>query len=106
MKTNFTFYLKSSLMVLFLGLGLSSWGQTETIFSENMGTPSGTTTIDSHIFQNPAPIVFSGTADVRITTASSNYTDSSGSGNVFLGTSGGNNKEFVIAGINTEFYES
>src|SRR5690606_11886443 len=28
MKTNFTFYLKSSLMVLFLCLGLSSWGQT------------------------------------------------------------------------------
>src|SRR5690554_3547572 len=27
MKTNFTFYLKSSLMVLFLCLGLSSWGQ-------------------------------------------------------------------------------
>src|SRR5690554_742748 len=31
MKTHFTFYLKSSLMVLFLCLGLSSWGQTETI---------------------------------------------------------------------------
>src|SRR5690554_3698198 len=31
MKTNFT--LKSSLMVLFLCLGLSSWGQTETFFS-------------------------------------------------------------------------
>src|SRR5690554_1768081 len=30
MKTNFTFYLKSSLMVLFLCLGLSSWGQTIT----------------------------------------------------------------------------
>lgn len=41
MKTNFTFYLKSSLMVLFLGLGLSSWGQTETLTITRSDFPSG-----------------------------------------------------------------
>lgn len=36
-----TFYLKhfykTTLIVLTLLLGMSGWGQTETIFSENMG---------------------------------------------------------------------
>lgn len=42
MKTNFTFYLKSSLMVLFLGLGLSSWGQGLETFDNATALPTGT----------------------------------------------------------------
>ena len=75
-----------------------SWGQT-TIFSENMGNPAGTTAIASNTFQNSAPIVFTGTGDVRATTTSSVYSGASGSGNVFLTTGG--TKDFQIAGINT-----
>lgn len=76
------------------------------IISENMGSPSGTTAIASHTFQNSPTLTYSGTADVRITTPSTGYTGSSGSGNVFFGTSGGNAKEFLISGINTSAYTS
>ncbi len=76
------------------------------IMSENMGSPSGTTAIASHTFQNSPTLTYSGTADVRITTPSTGYTGSSGSGNVFFGTSGGNAKEFLISGINTSAYTS
>lgn len=86
----------SLLLVLFVAF--SGNGQT-TIFSENMGNPAGTTAIASNTFQNGAPIVFSGTGDVRNTTVSSGYSGASGGGNVFLTTGG--TKDFLIAGINT-----
>ncbi|MCX6291676.1 MAG: hypothetical protein NT126_07915, partial [Bacteroidetes bacterium] len=38
------------------------------------------------------------------TTVSSGYLGASGSGNVFFGTSGGNDKNFIISGINTQGY--
>lgn len=47
MKTNFTFYLKSSLMILFLCLGLSSWGQTETLTITRSDFPSGALAYDT-----------------------------------------------------------
>ncbi len=73
-------------------------GSPVTLFSENMGTPSGTTAIASHTFQNTGH-AFSGTADVRNTTPSTGYTGASGGGNVFVtGTVG---RDFMIAGINT-----
>ena len=92
-----------------------SFGQT--IFSENMGTPTGTTLIPAYIagtapatFQNGTPIVYSGTADVRASTPST-YTGASGGGNVWLAgvaiaTPPVANKYFQIDGINTLAYSS
>lgn len=77
-------------------------GQT-TIFSENMGTPSGTTTIAANNFQNITPITFSGTADVRMTTPST-YTGASGNGNIFITNTIG--RYFEISGINTTNYNN
>jgi len=89
--------------VLFCLSGVKGWGQT-TFFSENMGSPSGTTSIASNTFQNGSPILFSGTGDVRITSASSGYTGASGNGNIFITNSSGTN--FIIGGINTSSYSS
>lgn len=79
----------------------ASGGGTSDIFSENMGTPSGTTTIAANIFQNSG-FTFTGTADVRSTTVSSGYTGASGGGNVFVTNSIG--RFFEISGINTTGY--
>lgn len=79
---------------------------SQTVYSENMGTPTGTTAIATYVtgtapatFQNGAPIVYTGTADVRATTVSSGYSGASGSGNVFFTNIVG--KDFRIDGINT-----
>lgn len=84
---------------------LSAWGQT-TIFSENMGTSaSSTTPIASNTFQNSGcPYSFSGSGDVRQTSASSGYTGSSGSDNVFFTSTAGTT--FIIGGINTTGFTS
>jgi len=83
-----------------------SWGQTRvTFFSENMGTPSGTTAIAANNFQNttnPVTIVYSGTGDVRTSTPSSTYTGFSAGGNVFITNTG--TPFFQMAGINTIGY--
>lgn len=75
---------------------------TYTVFTENIGTVSTTTTIAVHEtnngFQN-IPFTMSGTGDVRNTTNSSGYTTASGGANVFLTNTVG--KNFIIAGINT-----
>ncbi|MEN9336369.1 MAG: hypothetical protein RLZZ500_1356 [Bacteroidota bacterium] len=76
----------------------------QTIYSENMGTPSATTPIATNVFQNTSPILYSGTADVRATTASSGYTGASGVGNVFFTNTAG--KDFLIEGINTSAYNT
>ncbi|MBC7382012.1 MAG: fibronectin type III domain-containing protein, partial [Bacteroidia bacterium] len=72
-------------------------GQT-TIFSENIGTPSGTTSIASYsggtapaTFQNKGTLTYSdggqtSPGDVRATSVSSAYTGASGNGNVFFTT--------------------
>lgn len=76
-----------------------------TIFSENVGSPSGTTAITSYTgWQNNGTIAFSGTGDVRTTTGSSGYTGASGSGNVFLTTGG--SASFIISGIDTSAYQA
>ncbi len=78
-----------------------------TIFSESMGTVTATTAIATHDanngFQNSAAYDFSGTGDVRTSTASSGYTGASGQGNIFL-TNTSNPRTFLISGINTEGY--
>ncbi|NDB96716.1 MAG: hypothetical protein EBZ78_11270, partial [Verrucomicrobia bacterium] len=79
-------------------------GVTNTIFSENMGAPSATTSIAANIFQNSGTLTFAGTGDVRTTTASSGYSGSSGNGNVFINTNA--NLLFEISGINTANYSN
>ena len=76
-----------------------------TIFSENMGAPSGTTSIATNVFQNSGTQTYSGTADVRITTVSTGYTGASGGGNVFF-TDTSLPRTFEISGINTTGYSS
>jgi len=71
----------------------------QTVFTENMGTPSGTVAIASHTFQNSPGYSYAGTADVRNTTPSTGYTGASGGGNVFITT--GTTVNFVIGNINT-----
>ena len=78
-----------------------SFGQT--FYSENMGTPTGTTPIATNVFQNASPITYSGTGDVRATSGSSGYNGASGSGNVFLNTA---TEYFQIDGLNTAAYNT
>jgi hypothetical protein len=78
-------------------------GAQTTIFSENMGTPSVTTAIASNTFQNGS-LAFSGSGDVRNSTASTGYTGASGNGNVFLTNTIG--RDFQISSINTTGWSS
>ncbi|MDK2771648.1 MAG: T9SS type A sorting domain-containing protein [Flavobacterium sp.] len=79
-------------------------GFSQTFYSENMGTPGGTTAITSYTgWQNSSPIVYSGSGDVRTSTASSGYSGASGGGNVFLNAPGEN---FQIDGLDTSSYLS
>ncbi len=89
-----------------------SMAQSTTIFSENLGTPSGTTSIVNYsngtapaTFQNKGTLTYSNGAqtnsgDIRTSSASSGYTGVSGGGNVFL-TSTSGAYGFSIESINT-----
>ncbi len=86
---------------------VNSFGYSGTIYSESMGTPTGTTSLSSWAgWQNTAPVTYTSTSpsptDVRITNASTGYPGVSGSGNIFFTTSGVRN--FIISGINTLGY--
>lgn len=89
-----------NLYITFLTLIATTGFAQTTIFSENFGTPSGTTAINANAYQNGAPIVFSGTADIRSTTPSTNYTGASGNGCVFLASTTAN-RDIIITGINS-----
>jgi hypothetical protein len=94
--------MKNFLLLLFVLLCNLFYAQA-VIFSENMGSPTGTTAIASHVFENNAPVNFAGTADVR-STLPSTYTNASASGNVnFANTIG---RYLVISGINTTNYSN
>lgn len=73
------------------------------IFSENIGSPTATTAISANVFQNSTPILFSGTADIRISTPSDTYPGASGNGCIFFGGTTPA-KTFIIEGINTSNY--
>lgn len=90
---------------LFAAMVFSAFVSAQTtIYSENMGTPTATTAISANTFQNGSPISYSGTADVRVSSASSGYTGASGGGNIFFtGTAGTN---FIVSGINTSSYSN
>lgn len=104
--------MKKLYSLLFLVVNFLSFGQT--IYSENMGTPSGNTAVATYstgtapaTFQNGSPIVYTGTTGanmMRTSTASTGYTGASGSGNVFFAAAG--SQFFQIAGLNTSTYTS
>ncbi len=93
--------MKKLYILLLLVGSTMSFGQT--FYSENMGTPTGTTPIATNVFQNASPITYSGTGDVRATSGSSGYNGASGSGNVFLNTA---TEYFQIDGLNTAAYNT
>jgi hypothetical protein len=75
------------------------------IFRESIGsTQGGNTSIANTVFDNTSPIVFSGTADTRTTTPSTDYTGASGGRNVFFSTNG--MTHFLITGIDTSTFQS
>lgn len=76
---------------------------SQTIYSENFGTPGSTTLISAYTgWQNVAPIAYTGSGDVRTSAPSNTYPGFSGSGNVFLTSTAG--KFLQIDGINTSSY--
>ncbi len=93
---------------LFLLFFIQSWAQT--IFSEDMGSPSGTVSIATNTFQNSGTMSYSkggqtNPADIRITSPSSGYANSSGNGNVFFSSVSGA-YGFAIEGINASNYNT
>ena len=93
--------MKKIYSLLLLVVSFTSFGQT--IYSENMGTPSGQTTIAANVFQNTTPIIYSGTADIRNTLVSSGYSGASGGGNVLINAV---DEFFQIDGINTTAFNT
>ena len=98
--------MKKIYSLLLLVISCTSFGQT--IYSENFGTPTGTTPIATYAtgtapatFQNTTPIAYSGTADVRVTGASSGYSGASANGNVLINAV---DEFFQIDGINTSAF--
>ncbi|MDR3046906.1 MAG: chitobiase/beta-hexosaminidase C-terminal domain-containing protein [Bacteroidales bacterium] len=74
-----------------------------TIYSENMGTPSGTINVNIFTGWSNSTVTYlgGGACDVRITSPSSGYTTASGAGNVMINNA---TKWFKIGGINTLGY--
>lgn len=69
-------------------------------YSENFGVVTATTPIATWTgYQMGAPVVYTGTGDLRVTTVSSGYAAASGGTNVFITNTAGKNLQ--IAGINT-----
>jgi hypothetical protein len=99
--------MKKLLLLSALTIQLLIQAQT-TIFSENFGTPTATTTIPNYLngtapatFQNKATHLFAGSADIRNTSVS-NYTGASGGGNLWI--TNAVSRDFVISNINTTSY--
>lgn len=97
----------TTLLILFSFQTISA--QT-IIFSENMGTPSTTTTIIANVFQNNGLLSYSNgaqssSADVRTTSASSSYATASAGGNIYFSSTSGT-YGFSIEGINASNYHS
>lgn len=93
--------MKKLYILLFSAVSSLSFGQT--FYAENMGTPAATTAIAANVFQNSAPILYSGTADVRASLASSGYNGASASGNVFINAI---DEFFQIDGLNSAAFNT
>lgn len=71
-------------------------------FTENVGTPASTTGVSIYNgWQGNGVYTYSGTADVRTSTASSGYTGASGNGNIFFTNTIATTPNVQISGINT-----
>jgi hypothetical protein len=96
--------MKSSLLLLTVCLAISGTNAgAAIIFTESLGTVTATTAIATHETNNGFDnddLTFSGTADLRATTASTGYAGASGSTNVFLTSN--TSRTFRIDGISTE----
>jgi len=109
-------WLRGAALALTLALSGAAQAQV-TIFSENFGTPTNTTSITTYAtgnapatFQNKGVLTFSQgdqttPADVRVTSPSSGYTGVSGNGNIFFTSSSGA-YGFSIESINAQGYSS
>ncbi len=105
--------MKKLYTLLILCFTIFSFAQV-TIFSENMGTVSGTTQIATHNtnngFQNSGTLTYSSgditnPADLRSTSGSTGYTNASGGANVFFSTGSGSvARGFAIEGINASTF--
>jgi hypothetical protein len=97
--------MKKIYSLLLLVMTSVSFGQT--FYSENMGTTAaGNPLITAYTgFQNPSPIVYTGTGDMRTTTVSTGYVGASGSVNAFLSNTT-TAEYFQIDGLNTSAYSS
>lgn len=85
----------------------------QTFYSESFGTPTATTLFPAYAtgtppatFDNGAPIVYNGNADVRTTAASTGYAGATGSGNAFIGTATQIGKVMQIDGLDTSAYDT
>jgi hypothetical protein len=101
--------MKKLYTLSFILLASLSFGQT--FYSENMGTPTATTSIANYLtgtapatFQKSSPISYTGNGDVRSSTVS-NYPGASGGGNVWFSTTTPIHF-FQIEGIDTSSYNS
>jgi hypothetical protein len=94
--------MKKIYSLLLLVVSYVSFGQT--IYTENMGTATGTISIASNVFQNTAPIVYTGTADTRSTLATGTYSGASQGRNVFITNTA--DLYFQIDGLDTSAYTS
>ena len=115
MKKLFTLRCLLAFVFTFL-ISQNSFSQN-TIFSENMGVPTGTTSISTYAtgnapttFQNKGVLTYSNggvtnAADMRATSISSGYTGASGGGNVFFSSTNGT-YGFSIESINSAAYNS
>ncbi len=119
MKKNFKIAISNltlGLVMAFAVFGSQSL-RAITIFSENIGTPSGTTAIATYAsgtapatFQNKGILTYSNgaaatAADIRATSPSSTYSGASGGGNVFFTTTNAA-YGFSIESINASSYSS
>ncbi|WP_298221991.1 T9SS type A sorting domain-containing protein [Flavobacterium sp.] len=93
--------MKKLYILLLAVVSSASFGQT--FYSENFGTATGTLAIADNVFENGAPIAYSGTADVRSSLASSGYNGASGVRNVFINAI---DEYFQIDGLNTSAYNT
>jgi len=100
---------KKTLYLIYLLLACTHIMWSQTIFSENMGNPSSTTSIANNVFENNSLTYSNGgqsnSADVRSTNPSNGYNGASSGGNIFFSSTTGTSG-FSIEGINASNYNS
>jgi len=99
--------LRKFILILSLLAAMGLVFAQTTFYSESMGTVSATTTIAAHESADGFDVdsaTYSGTADLRATTASSGYDGASGGANVFVTNTVG--RYLLVEGINSSAYSN